>query len=82
MFSGPRFCFELAAALLSAAICILTNIEPTWFEVLFDVAADGSDGSLEAAIAIGIFLTTTGCFGRRAWEEWGRRSSAPAGRSR
>lgn len=47
-----RFFAHLAAAGASAGVCIATLIEPQWFELLFDSAPDGGDGSLQTWVAV------------------------------
>ena len=76
MFSRTRFLLESCAAILCAAIFALTLIEPQWFEVLFDEAPDGGDGSLESLVAIVASLIATGIFARLAMREWRRRPLA------
>ena len=46
---------EIAVALLSAALAVLSFIEPQWIERVFDEAPDGGDGSLERWVAGGGF---------------------------
>ena len=70
MISGQRFCLELSAAVVCAAIFVLTLFEPRWFELLFDEAPDGGDGSLESSLAIVASLVATALFVRLALREW------------
>ena len=70
MFSGQRFCMELSAAVVCAAIFVLTLFEPQWFELLFGEASDGGDGSLESSMAIVASLVATALFVRLALREW------------
>jgi len=81
MFNGQRFCIEIMAAFISAAVLVLTLVEPTWFELLFDEAPDGGDGSLESVVAIITSLFATFLCIRMAWREWRCRPAAIAGRT-
>jgi hypothetical protein len=70
-----RFWVETAAAIASAAVFLVTLVEPHWFEVLFDEAPDGGDGSLEGWIAVACSLAATILFARLAGRESRRASS-------
>ncbi len=76
MFSRQRFCLELSTAIVGAMIFFLTLFEPQWFEVLFDEAPDGGDGSLESSVAIIASLVATALFVRLALREWRLRPAA------
>ncbi len=76
MFSRQRFCLELSAAVVCAAVFVLTLLEPQWFELLFDEAPDGNDGSLESSVAIFASLVATALFVRLALREWRLRPAA------
>lgn len=76
MFSRQRFCLELSAAVVGAMIFVLTLFEPQWFELLFDEAPDGGDGSLESSVAILASLVAAALFVRMALREWRRRPVA------
>lgn len=45
-----RFRIEAFAALLAAALAVLTAFVPDWIEVLTGVDPDGGDGSIEVLI--------------------------------
>lgn len=74
-YSRSRFWTEAVAALASATVFLLTLVEPHWFEVLFDEAPDGGDGSLEGWIALACSLAATILFARLASLERRRRPS-------
>ncbi len=73
MFHRRRFVFEVSAALLCAAIFVLTLVEPAWFERIFDASPDGGDGSLEALVALAASFVAGVLCARLAWHEWRRR---------
>jgi hypothetical protein len=73
VFNRHRFLPEASAALLCAAIFVLTLVEPAWFERLFDASPDGGDGSLETLIALVASFVAGGICARLAWREWLRR---------
>ncbi|MGZ5129853.1 MAG: hypothetical protein ACXWCU_10770 [Caldimonas sp.] len=76
MTSRQRLIAATLAASLSAIACMATIIEPHWFEVLFDIAPDDGDGSLETIVAVAISAIACIAFswlGRREW-----RKSRPA----
>ena len=75
MYHPTRFWIEAAAAVVSAAVFLITLIEPRWFEVLFDEAPDDGDGSLEGWIALACSLVATILFARLASVERRRRSA-------
>jgi len=54
MRAARRFRFWAAAvgACICACVFVATLVRPQWFELLFDEAPDGGDGSLEAALAL------------------------------
>lgn len=83
MSHGNRFIAALIAAFLSGVACIATLIEPQWFELLFDEAPDGGDGSLETAIAVALSLLACLGFAWLARREWrrGRRDAEAAART-
>jgi predicted phage tail protein len=79
VFHRHRFVLEVSAALLCAAIFVLTLVEPAWFERMFGASPDGGDGSLEALIALGASFVAGGICARLAWREWLRRpADSPA----
>ena len=84
MFTRPRFVAALGAAFLSGVACIATLIEPQWFELLFDEAPDGGDGSLETVVAVVVSLAACALFAGLARREWkrGRRAAATAAAAR
>ena len=57
---------EMAASLASAGAAVATLIEPRWFELLFDVAPDEGDGSLETWVTVLICVAASAAFGWRA----------------
>jgi hypothetical protein len=67
-----RFIAALIAAFLSGVACVATLIEPQWFELLFDEAPDGGDGSLETIIAVAVSLVACVLFALLARREWRR----------
>jgi hypothetical protein len=73
VYSVTRFRIEAAAAVISASVFLLTLVEPHWFEVLFDEAPDGGDGSLEGWVALACSLALTFLFARLASIELRRR---------
>lgn len=78
-FSKLRFQTEVSVALASAAVFVLTLVEPHWLEVLFDEAPDGGDGSLEAWIALGCSFALGMICARLAHIEWRRAASSKGG---
>jgi hypothetical protein len=74
-YSRTRFWTEAVAAVASASVFLLTLVEPQWFEVLFDEAPDGGDGSLETWIALACSFAATILFARLARLELRRRAS-------
>lgn len=50
------FRLEIAIAVASTLLALLTFIEPQWIERLFDAAPDGGDGRVERWIVGGGFL--------------------------
>jgi hypothetical protein len=75
MYNPTRFWIEAAAAIVSAAVFLITLVEPRWFEMLFDDAPDDGDGSLEGWIALTCSLVASILFARLASVEWRRRSA-------
>jgi len=71
-FKKWRFRSELAGATACALVFIATLVEPRWFELLFDEAPDGGDGSLEAALALGCSLVLGVICARLTCLEWRR----------
>jgi hypothetical protein len=53
-----RYWFEVALAVLTGILLILTLITREWIEELFGVDPDGGSGALEWAIVIGLLLIT------------------------
>lgn len=70
MFSRFRFALEVAAVVACGAIVVATLVQPRWFELLFDEAPDGGDGSLEGLVAIVSSLIAMSVFGLMAVREW------------
>lgn len=82
MTRRQRLVAAFAAALLSAAVCVATIVEPHWFELLFDSAPDDGDGSLETIVAVTVSALACVAFlwlGRREWRK-GRLATARAER--
>lgn len=52
----PLYRLEIAVAVASALLAVLSFVEPQWIERLFDASPDGGDGSLERWIVGGGFL--------------------------
>ena len=63
---------EIAASLLSAALFVLTMIDPQWIELLFDESPDGGDGSAERWILGSCFLLAALLAGALAWRQRSR----------
>lgn len=72
MFNRRRFVAAMLAACLSGVACIATLVEPQWFELLFDEAPDGGDGSLETIIAAVVSVAACVVFALLARREWRR----------
>jgi hypothetical protein len=60
---------EIAMCIVSAALFVLTLIDPQWIETLFDESPDGGDGSFEQAILLGCTALATVLAGVLAWRE-------------
>jgi hypothetical protein len=69
-----RFWAEAVLACLTAALTLLTLVDPEWIESVFGVEPDGGNGALEWAIVAGLALVTL-ALGLSARTEW-RRSMA------
>jgi len=78
MFSRTRLCIDVLAAFASAAILVVTLVEPRWFELLFEAAPDDGDGGLESLIAALALIAATAFFLRRGLREWRRRPAIAA----
>lgn len=74
-----RSYLEASAAAISAAVFILTAIEPQWFELIFNEAPDGGDGSLESVVALAVSLIAVVLFGRLARRDWRRAAAVNSG---
>ena len=72
MTHRSRFLVALVAAMLSAAVCILTLVEPQWFELLFESSPDGGDGSLETLVAVAVSALAGVVSSVIGWREWKR----------
>lgn len=66
--------------MICAAVFVLTLVEPTWFELLFEESPDGGDGSLEALVALVASFAAGGICVQLAWREWHRRPAHSVGR--
>jgi len=66
-----RFWIEVALALVTAGLFVLTLVSREWIELLLGVSPDGGDGSLEWAI-VGVLLVATLTFTLLARAEWRR----------
>jgi hypothetical protein len=53
---------ELALAVLSMCLGVLTVVWPDWIEGLTDLEPDAHDGSAEWLIALGLGLVAATCF--------------------
>jgi len=60
---------EVAVALVSAALFVLTLVDPQWIERWFDESPDGGDGSFERWIVGGGFLVAALIAALLAWRE-------------
>jgi hypothetical protein len=69
----------IVAAFLSAVTSVATIIQPQWFELLFDEAPDGGDGSLETMVAVVVAALACIAFSLLARREW--LSARPARRT-
>jgi hypothetical protein len=58
---------ELAAAVLFAALCVLTVLVPQWIEAVFRVDVDGGSGAAEWSIVVtlGILAAIAAAIGHR-----------------
>jgi hypothetical protein len=63
---------EVVMAVVSACLFVLTIIDPTWVETLFDESPDDGDGSLEKSILLGCAAAATVLALALAWRERGR----------
>jgi glutathione S-transferase len=74
-----RFRAEVAGALTCAAVFLATLVEPRWFELLFDEAPDGGDGSLEAWVALACSLLLGFLLAGLARRDWraGKAATTP-----
>lgn len=72
--SRTLYRIQIAVALASALLAVLTFVEPQWIERLFDASPDGGDGSLERWIVGGGFLVAAAIAAVLAWR--GRRRVA------
>lgn len=72
MNDRQRLTVHLAAAAASALACVATLIEPQWFELLFDSAPDGGDGTLETWVALGVSAAAFVVFAWLARRDWRR----------
>jgi hypothetical protein len=70
----------LVAAATSAGLFVLTLVDPTWIETLFDEAPDGGDGSLERWILLGCTFVATVIAALLARAEKRRLQAAAPGR--
>jgi hypothetical protein len=69
-----RFWIEIALALVTAGLFVVTLVWREWIELVFKVDPDSGDGSLEWAI-VGVLLVATIVFAWFAGTEW-RRATA------
>ena len=60
---------EIATSLLSAALFVLTLVDPQWIEALFDESPDQGDGTAERWIVGGCFLVAALLAAALAWRE-------------
>jgi len=65
-----RFPAAVAAAILSAAACLATLLEPQWLEFWLDESSD--DGMLETLVAVVVPLVACMVFAFLARREWRR----------
>ncbi len=78
-FNRLRLRAEVCVALACAAVFVATLVQPQWFELLFDEAPDGGDGSLEAGIALACSLVLGIASAAAARLEWRRGAAAKRG---
>jgi hypothetical protein len=64
---------EIGLATLTAALCLLTLIRPSWIELVFGVDPDGGNGALEWAI-VAVLASASVTLGVLARVEWVRRA--------
>lgn len=67
--SRRSFWIELALALVSLALLLLTLAWPEWIEALFGVEPDGGSGAAEWAVAAA-FAISSAVWGLRARAHW------------
>ena len=60
---------EIATSLFSAALFVLTLVDPQWIEALFDESPDQGDGTAERWIVGGCFLVAALLAAALAWRE-------------
>ena len=72
-----RFRIEVALAVLTAALALLTLISREWIELLFGVDPDNGSGALEWAIAIALALASVALALVARWDS--KRHIAKAG---
>jgi hypothetical protein len=72
-----RFWVEVALASLTAGLLMLTLAWSEWIELLFGVAPDSGDGSVESAFVTVLVVITAG-IGLLAGLEWRRAGPASA----
>lgn len=58
MSRQTRFRTELALAIASGALFVLTLITREWVEMIFRVKPDGGSGAFEWALAVGLLVLT------------------------
>ena len=72
MSTRKRFIAAVLAAFVSGMACVASLVEPQWFELLFDEAPDGGDGSLETIVAVAASLVACLVFVLLARHDWRR----------
>jgi hypothetical protein len=72
-----RFWVELALALVSIVLLIMTLLWTDWIELAFGIDPDAGSGAVEWAI-VGLTIVLTLTFSALARSEWRRAAAVPA----
>jgi hypothetical protein len=77
MLRNPRvrFWVEAGLAAVTAVMCVVTFVWPTWIEAVLGVDPDRGSGELEWAIVVGLAVASV-TLGVLARVEWVRRAAA------